>query len=78
MTKKNNWTVGESYKPSKEKRAELRETMKVWDFDDEFAWANTKPWWLRPVQALAVIAMSIGLLILMDYALWSIRVVLSL
>jgi hypothetical protein len=41
-------------------------------------WENNKPMWLLPLQVLGVIAMSIGLFILMDYALWSIRVVLSL
>ena len=45
MTKKNNWMVGEAYKPSKERRAELRETMKVWDFhDDAVETANLTVW----------------------------------
>ena len=68
MTKKNNWMVGEAYKPSKERRAELRETMKVWDFHDEFAWSNNKPWWLRPLQVVGFVATGIGLAICIYYA----------
>mgnify|MGYP006135543171 CR=1 FL=1 len=75
MTKKNNWMVGEAYKPSKERRAELRETMKVWDFHDEFAWSNNKPWWLRPLQVLGFVTAGIGLAVCICY---STLIVLSL
>jgi hypothetical protein len=68
MTKKNNWTVGEAYKPSKERREELRQTMKVWDFHDEFAWSDNKPWWLLPLQALGAVAMGVGLTLCIYYA----------
>jgi hypothetical protein len=68
MTKQNNWMVGEAYKPSKERRAELRETMKVWDFHDEFAWSKAKPWWLRPLQVLGAVATGIGLTVCLYYA----------
>jgi hypothetical protein len=68
MTKQNNWMVGEAYKPSKERRAELRETMKVWDLDDEFAWANNKPWWLLPLQVLGAMATGIGLVACIYYS----------
>tara|TARA_R100000935_G_scaffold48624_2_gene73322 strand:- start:2337 stop:2585 length:249 start_codon:yes stop_codon:yes gene_type:complete len=59
-------------------REELRKQFKTYDKHDIDTWANNKPWWLLPLQALGVVAMSIGLFILMDWALWSIRVVLSL
>ena len=68
MTKKNNWTVGEVYKPSKERREELRQTMKVWDFHDEFAWSNNKPWWLLPLQVVGFVAMGTGLTLCLYYA----------
>jgi len=61
-----------------QKREELRKQFKTYDEHDIDAWADNKPRWLLPLQALGVVAMSIGLFILMDWALWSIRVVLSL
>ena len=74
--------AGEAYKPSEQRRAELRQTMKVWDLDDEFAWAKTKPWWLRPLQVLGAIAIVTGLVVLtklfLDAAYYSILIVLSL
>ena len=69
MSKKNNWRVGEAYKPSKERRAELRETMKVWDLDDEFAWANNKPWWLLPLQVLGAMAACTGVVLGIYYSI---------
>jgi hypothetical protein len=59
-------------------RDALRKMHNTHDPHDMHTWENNKPMWLLPLQVLGVIAMSIGLFILMDYALWSIRVVLSL
>ena len=59
-------------------RDALRKVHNTHDPHDINAWENNKPMWLLPLQVLGVIAMSIGLFILMDYALWSIRIVLSL
>ena len=59
-------------------RDALRKMHNTHDPHDINAWADNRPWWVRPLQALGVIAMSIGLFILMDYVLWSIRIVLSL
>ena len=66
---KSNWTLGEAYKPSEEKRAELRETMKVWDFDDEFAWKDNTPWWLRSLQVVGFVAAGIGLAVCIRYSI---------
>ena len=59
-------------------RDALRKMHNTPDPHDINAWAKTKPWWLLPLQVLGAVAMSIGLFIFMDYALWSIRIVLSL
>ena len=65
---KPNWLVDKDYKPSEEKRAELRQTMKVWDFYDEFAWGGKKPRWLRSLQVLGVIAISVVILACIYYS----------
>ena len=67
-----------SRRESNKLREQLRKQFKTDDPHDTHAWGGNRPWWVRPLQALGVIAMSIGLFILMDYALWSIRIVLSL
>jgi hypothetical protein len=69
MTKKNNWMVGEAYKPSKERREELRQTMKVWDFHDEFAWSDNKPWWLLPLQVLGAMVACTGVVLAIYYSI---------
>ena len=58
---KPNWLVDKDYKPSEQRRAELRQTMKVWDFYDEFAWDDHKPKWLRLLQVLGFVATGVGL-----------------
>jgi hypothetical protein len=60
--------AGEDYKPSEQRRKELRKTMKVWDFYDEFSWGSKKPWWLFPLQVVGFAAAAIGLPICMYYA----------
>ena len=65
---KPNWLVDKDYKPSEEKRAELRQTMKVWDFYDEFAWGGKKSRWLRSLQVLGVIAISVVILACIYYS----------
>jgi hypothetical protein len=53
--------AGEDYKPSKQRREELRQTMKVWGFYEEFSWGSKKPWWLRPLQVVGFVAAGVGL-----------------
>tara|TARA_R110002050_G_scaffold299120_1_gene463910 strand:- start:9 stop:212 length:204 start_codon:yes stop_codon:yes gene_type:complete len=63
-------------------REELRKQFKIDDPDDMHAWANNKPWWLRPLQVLGAIAIVTGLVVLtklfLDAAYYSILIVLSL
>ena len=49
-------------------REELRRQFKVDDPDDMYAWADNKPWWLRPLQVLGFVATGIGLTVCLYYA----------
>lgn len=63
-------------------REELRKQRNTHDPHDINAWANNKPWWLRPLQVLGAIAIVTGLVVLtklfLDAAYYSILIVLSL
>ena len=67
-----------SRRESNKLREQLRKQFKTDDPHDTHAWGGKKPQWLLPLQVLGAVAMSIGLFILMDYALWAIRIVISL
>ena len=64
----------EASKLREQQRKQLKEDA-AYEID---AWQGKKPRWLLPLQVLGAVAMSIGLFILMDYALWAIRIVISL
>ena len=49
-------------------REELRKQFKTDDPDDMYAWADNKPWWLRPLQVLGFVATGIGLTVCLYYA----------
>ncbi len=49
-------------------REELRKQLKTYDEHDMHAWANNKPWWLIPLQALGAVAACIGLLVCIYYS----------
>jgi len=66
-----------SRRESNKLREQLRKQRNTHDPDDMHVWAKQHVW-VKVLQVLGAIAMSIGLFIFMDYALWSIRVVLSL
>jgi uncharacterized membrane protein HdeD (DUF308 family) len=63
-------------------REELRKQRNTHDPHDMHAWANNKPWWLRPLQVLGAVAIVTGLVVLtklfLDAAYYSILIVLSL
>ena len=65
---KPNWAVDKDYKPSEEKRAELRKQFKTDDPHDTHAWGGKKPQWLLPLQVLGAVAMGTGLLVCIYYA----------
>ena len=64
-------------KELRKQRKELRKQRNTHDPDDMHVWAKQHVW-VKVLQVLGAIAMSIGLFIFMDYALWTIRIVLSL
>jgi len=47
---------------------ELRKQRNTHDPHDMHAWADNKPWWLRPLQVLGAVAACIGLLICIYYS----------
>ena len=53
------WRTDTLYNPS---------DLNTHDPDNQYVWANNKPWWLRPLQVLGFVATGIGLTLCLYYA----------
>ena len=50
MKKKSNHAVGECYK-----------TPRIHDPHEQYAWADERPWWVRPLQVLGFVTTAVGI-----------------